>query len=472
MGTVLGRPAPAQKRGVVNVPATALVPMIKHLRRFLYPYLPLFGRSENRTNADLTIQGLLSNLPRKSVEPLAEFHDVPRRALQRFVGAGSWRYGPLIDLLCEQVARELGRPDGVLIIDPTSFPKKGTDSVGVARQWCGRLGKVENCQVGVFLSYASSEGHTLIDERLYLPEEWCGDAARRERCYVPEGVVFRTSWELADEMLAARAPSIPHAWILGDDEFGRPGEFRDRLDTRGERYMLDVPSTTSVKVLGQVPHPGRRPNPVHASAWAEALEPKDWTLYTVRDGAKGPLQVEAAWTRVLTNRAHEGRKPNWSREEILLVIRTVGQCVETKYLLTNAGVDCPLEEKVRAACTRWRVEDCFERAKGEVGLAQYEVRSWTGWHHHMTLSLIALWCLVLEHRQMRRPFFPLHRSAGALLHWRVPARPRSGRRRAGGQDQPETDAERTGADSTLGPSARTARGQANSASVVSYDVAQ
>lgn len=407
------------QRGVVEVPAKALVPLVGNLKDFLVPYLPLFGLKERQVNATRAVQGFLSNIPRKSAEPIAEFHGVPRRAMQKFVGAGPWDDAFIVDRLNEEVSDVLGEDEGVLIVDPSGFPKKGEHSVGVARQWCGRLGKVENCQVGVFLSYASSKGHTLIDERLYLPEDWANDEDRRAECYVPGSVVFRTSWELALELIGDRASAMPHSWVAGDDEFGRVGEFRDRLTARSERYMLDIPSDTHGQIIGQKPHAGRRPNPVCVSTWMKSLKRRDWDAFTVRDGTKGPLQVQATWTRIVTNRRPDKKKGDWSRDEILVVVRTAGQKPETKYCLTNAEPGTPFEDLVKAACTRSRVEDCIERAKGEVGLAQYEVRSWTGWHHHMTLGLLSLWFLVKEHHRLRRLFPPLHGSASPLLRGRA-----------------------------------------------------
>lgn len=447
------RAAVARSRRVVKVAPKELVPTLGRLRRHLRPFLPLFaGRSEVRQNAAMAVEGLLSGLPRKSVEPIAEFHNEPRRALQRFVGAGGWRDEPLVDRLVAEVEEELGCADGALIVDGSGFPKKGTESVGVKRQWCGRLGKVENCQVGVFLAYASREGHTLVDERLYLPEEWASSPSRREKCYVPETVEFRKAWELADEMIAARSASLPHGWVLGDDEFGRVTAFRDRLAARGERYMLDVPANTHVRIRGQKPHAGRPPGPIEAREWAAAHVTKaDWTLYTVRNGAKGPYQVEVAWTRVDTKRDPDKKKSPWDREETLLVIRTVAQQPEVKYCLSRAVPDVPIEKKVQAACSRSKIEDCLERAKGEVGLDEYEVRSWTGWHHHMTLGLLALWFLVKEHRRLRRRFPPLHGSAGPLHRRR--AHPRSRPRRAdpGDTGESKTHAERGVEAASLGP---------------------
>jgi SRSO17 transposase len=458
MGTILGPQQVASRGLAVSVEPKALASLVKRLNEFLRPYLPLFGRPERQVQARRAVQGLLSDLERKSAEPIAELHGQPRRAMQHFIGAGPWSDQLVLDLLVDQVADELGSVDGVLIIDPTSFPKKGTESVGVGRHWCGRLGKIDNCQVGVFLGYASKKGHTLVDCRLYLDEGWAADKARREKCYVPKAVVFQRSWELAAELITCRAASLPHRWIVADEEFGRPTEFRDLLAARGERYMLEVPCTTSVKVLGQVPHAGRRPNPKSVSEWAEGLPKKGWKLFTVRDGTKGPLQVWAAWTRVVTKDDPSKKKSPWTRKESLLVIKTVGQQPQTKYFLCNAEESVTLQEMVQAACTRWRVEDSFERAKGQVGLHHYEVRSWTGWHHHMTLGMMALWFLVREHSHLHESFPPSDRSAAPGLLGCGPS-PASHARPALCGGPATAHAERTGAPSPLGQRESPPRGR-------------
>lgn len=456
MGTIL-EPQPVASRGLaVSVEPKALATLVKRLNEFLKPFLPVFGRPERQLQARRAIQGFLSDLERKSAEPIAELHGQPRRAMQHFIGAGPWSDQLVLDLLVDQVADELGSVDGALLIDPTSFPKKGTESVGVGRHWCGRLGKIDNCQVGVFLGYASGKGHTLVDCRLYLDEEWAADKARREKCYVPKGVVFQRSWELAAELIACRASSLPHRWIVADEEFGRPTEFRDLLAARGERYMLEVPCNTSVKVLGQVPHPGRRPDPRPVSEWAEGLPKKAWKLFTVRDGTKGPLQVWAAWTRVVTKDDPSKKKSTWTRMERLLVIKTVGQQPQTKYFLNNAEQSVTLQEMVQAACTRWRVEDSFERAKGQAGLHHYEVRSWTGWHHHMTLGMMALWFLVREHRYLCVSFPPSDSSAASLVSGGRTAPPPHARP-VGGGDQPAPPPQRASAVPSLGHGHRGAR---------------
>ncbi len=269
----------------------------------------------------------------------------------------------------------------------------------MARQWCGRLGKQDNCQLGVFLAYAAPGGYAPLDRRLYLPEDWAADAGRRQKCHVPEAVTFQESWRIAIDLLERCRKDLPHAWVSGDDEMGRPAQFRGWLRRHGERYVLDVPCNTNVRDLERRRPPRRRAGRgrkrevpfCRADAWAARQPDSRWTRLTVRDGERGPLQVDAMMVRVRTK---EDRRVG--PEERLVVTRTVEAKPQTHYSLSNAGPDVPLSELVRVRFTRHRIEEVFGAAMGEVGLGQYEVRSWVGWHHHMTLSLLALWFLILE----------------------------------------------------------------------------
>jgi SRSO17 transposase len=372
------------------------------LTAFLERYLPRFYRIEQRSTATLVIRGHLSGLERKTCEPIAIEAGLPRKPIQFFVGAGKWNDEAVMAELREHVCEELADPDGVVVIDPSAFPKKGTESCGVARQWCGRLGKVDNCQVGVFLAYTTSAGYAPLDRRLYLPEEWAGDEARRKKCHVPPGVKFQEKWQIALDLLDRSLPGLPHGWIVGDDEFGRPAEFRAALRLREERYVLDVPCNTTVRDLErQRPrrrHAGRgrkREVPFRrADVWASSQPESRWKRIEVRSGEKGPLLVDAMMVRVRAKQ--DGRI---GPEERLVVIRPVGES-RTDYALTNAGPEIPLTEVVRAQRQRHRIEEVFEAGNGEAGLDHYEVRSWVGWHHHMTLSLVALWFLCLERRRV------------------------------------------------------------------------
>jgi SRSO17 transposase len=372
------------------------------LTAFLQRYLPCFYRSEQRGTAALVIRGRLGGLERKTSEPIAIEAGLPRKPIQFFVGSGKWDDEAVMAELRAHVGEELAAPDGVVVVDGSAFPKKGTESCGVARQWCGRLGKVDNCQAGVFLAYAAQGGYAPLDRRLYLPEDWAGDGARREKCHVPPEVAFREKWQIALELLDRSLPGLAHGWITGDDELGRASEFRAALRLRGERYVLDVPCDTTVRDLERRRPPRKRAGvgrkrevPFRrADAWAAAQPESRWERIEVRPGEKGPLLVDAMTVRV---RAKRDRRVG--PEERLVVIRPVGES-RVDYALTNAGPEVPLAEVVRAQRQRHRVEEMFGAGNGEAGLDHYEVRSWVGWHHHMTLSLVALWFLCLERRHV------------------------------------------------------------------------
>ena len=258
-----------------------------------------------------------------------------------------------------------------MVIDPSAFPKKGTESCGVGRQWCGRLGKVDNCQVGVFLAYAAPAGYAPLDRRLYLPEDWAADEARREKCHVPPAIKFQEKWRIALDLLDRSLPGLPHGWIAGDDEFGRSAEFRAALRRRKERYVLDVPCNTTVRDL-EAPPPRRRKTGrgrkrkvpfQRADAWATRQPESRWTRLTVRDGEKGPLEVDAMTVRVRTK---QDRRVG--PEERLVVMRTVGES-RIDYALSNAGPEVPLAEVVGAQRQRHRIEEVFagRQRRGRAG---------------------------------------------------------------------------------------------------------
>jgi SRSO17 transposase len=372
------------------------------LTGFLQRYLPKFYRTEQRDNATTVIRGLLSGLERKSCEPIAIEAGLARKPIQFFVGAGKWDDEDVMAELRTHVREEFAEPEGVVVIDPSGFPKKGTESCGVDRQWCGRLGKVDNCQVGVFLAYATKDGYAPLDRQLYLPKDWADDPARREKCHVPEEVEFQETWRIALDLLDRSLPGLAHGWIVGDDELGRAAEFRAGLRQRSERYVLDVPCNTTVRDLEERRPPqkaagvGRqREVPFQrADDWAASQPDSRWERVAVRDGEKGPLEVDAM---IVSVRTKEDRRIG--PEERLVVMRPVGES-RIDYALTNASPEVPLAEVVRAQRQRHRIEEVFGAGKGEVGLDHYEVRSWVGWHHHITLCLVALWFLCLERRRV------------------------------------------------------------------------
>ncbi len=372
------------------------------LEQFMEPFVDSLARKEQVGHALTFVRGLLSDVEHRNVESIAYRFGQERLPLQWFIGVSKWDCQPLHEELTRQIGRDLGDPDGVLVFDPSSFPKSGRESVGVARQWCGRLGKVENCQVAVYLGYVSRHEHALVDTRLYLPREWTNDKVRMKKAGVPQGTKYRTRHELALKMLDQHGAKLPHRWITGDDEMGRPYWFRRDLQQRGEQYLLAVPCNTLIRDLEvEPPAPkgkGRPPNRpwVRVDRWLAAQPATAGTPLDVRDGAKGPLLIEILKRRVAAHTDKRRQAP----DEVLVAIRYRDRdnqrVVKTDYYLSNASAETPLTEFARAAKAEHRIEECIQRCKSEAGLGDYEVRNWVGWHHHQTLSLIATWFLVSE----------------------------------------------------------------------------
>jgi len=223
--------------------------MVDRLRDFVVPYQRSLETEAGKRNVHLYLEGLLSHLPRKNAEEIAGLVNVERLVIQQFIGTAPWDHRPLVKVLVGEVVDRLGEPDGVIAFDPSSFPKRGTHSVGVKRQWCGHRGKVDNCQVGVYMGYVSHHEHALLDFRLSLPEDWTRDPQRRQECHVPEDVEYRTRHAQCLEMLDLWGEQIPHGWVTGDDELGRHSRFRQQLRERSERYVLGLPCTTTMRDL-------------------------------------------------------------------------------------------------------------------------------------------------------------------------------------------------------------------------------
>jgi SRSO17 transposase len=396
--------------------------MVDRLGEFVVPYQQALATAADQHPMHLYLQGLLSHLPRKNAEAIAAWVDVERQVLQDFIGTAPWEHRPLLQVLVGQVADRLGEPDGIIAFDPSSFPKRGTHSVGVKRQWCGHRGKVDNCQVGVFMGYVSQHDHVLLDFRLSLPEEWARDEQRRRACHVPSEICYQTRQEQCLEMLEAWGEQVPHGWVTGDDELGRHTRFRQDLRERGERYLLGVPCTTTLRDL-EAPLPeysgrGRRPKAPWQSVtqWRQGLDADAWTYLTVRDGEKGPVAIEMVKRRVQTRIERKRTGP----EEWLVVTRrplTDDRTLEPRasrdatdqdaryryqYYLSPTWVsEAELEEPSLAELARVIkagacIEASFQRGKGEAGMDEYQVRTWEGWHHHMALTLIAVWFLISE----------------------------------------------------------------------------
>lgn len=376
---------------------------------FLERFLPLFYRKEQRELATVVIAGKLSGLQRKTSEPIAIAAQRHRKPVQQFVGAGAWDDEAVMAEVRQHVDEELGDSSGVLLVDGSAFPKKGTESCGVDRQWCGRLGKLENCQVGVFVGYAGREGHAPLDRRLYLTEEWANSRQRRRKCHVPAEVVFQEKWRIGLDLLE-RCGDVQHGWIAADDEFGRVTAFRQALRQRRERYVVDVPGNTLIRELRS--EGGRKTCFERVDAWAARQPASRWQKIVIRPGEKGELVVRALTALVQTkDEDHRAGRP-----ERVLVVRPIATGGDASYALSNARGDVSLAELVRVKSERHRIEEMFQEGKGEVGLAHYEVRSWVGWHHHMTLSMLALWFLSLERRRWGEKSTRPHRVATPTDH--------------------------------------------------------
>jgi SRSO17 transposase len=376
--------------------------LLPRLNQFVLPFVGSLLEPEQKQHSVEYMSGLLSGLRRKTGEGIAYLHDQERQGIQKFIGYVPWDHQPLLATLASQVGQELGEADGVIVFDPSAFAKKGTKSVGVGRQWCGRLGKVENCQVGVYMGYVTRIEHAIANVRLYLPEDWAKDKARRAEAGIPKTIRFQTRHQLALEMLKECGGVLPHSWIAGDDEMGRPSAFRLDLRTLGERYLLAVPSNTLIRDI-EAPAPvysGRGPHPknpfMRVDKWCSMLPEDAWTKIDVRDGEKGPLVIEAVKCRVQARTDTGGTGP----DEVLFITRTrqPDNTYKIDYYLSNATADVTLSELARVATAAHRIEECFRRAKGEAGLADYQVRTWIAWHHHQTLSLLAAWFLNKETR--------------------------------------------------------------------------
>jgi SRSO17 transposase len=399
---------------------------LARVRAYAAPYRARMDEEQQGLHLEQMLAGLTSSLERKSTEPIALMHGVPRHHLQHFIGQSSWDEKPLRQLQWKEVHDELGQDDGALVIDGSATPKKGTATVGVARQWCGRLGKVESCVLGVYGVYVGKEEHAvLVDSQLYLPEAWAKDRARREAAKIPPQASYRTVPELAKEMLFRLDGPLRFSWVLGDDELGRVKGLRDLCFLLGKNYILDVPENTvmvRVKTSGRL---GRRSYTARelSRRWPKAT----WEELWVRDGEKGPLEVRALAVPVATARG-AGRVV----AETLVVIETRDGS-QRWYCLAKTHGAVGLAELVRRARQRHHAERVFGEAKGEVGLDHFEVRSWLGWHHHMTLCQLAHWFLVREKRRLGEKSRGADGEPGAAgaRPAAVPAAERGAKRRAG-----------------------------------------
>jgi SRSO17 transposase len=375
-------------------------------------FAPLFGRTEARERSEQYLRGLLvQQTDRRNAENLAEsVAGATARSLQRFLTESPWDDAPVIDRLQAQVGQRLNQPTGVYVLDDTGFPKQGKKSVGVARQYSGTLGKVGNCQVAVFLAYVSAQGHALVDKALYLPGAWTDDRDRCRAAGVPEEIGYQTKAELGLGLLhrARQAGHLQAKWVTGDSGYGEVPTLRDALDLEGWRYVLEVPSITYVFTeAAQVGIPawsgrGRKPTQprllageptAHSvQAVADRLPAAAWQKLTVAEGAQGERIHQFAALRVWESREGLPGRACW------LLVRRDLDGSELKYYLSNAPDDTPWLRLAQVAAMRWPIETEFQTEKGETGLDEYQVRTWLGWHHHITMALLA--GLFLLHLQL------------------------------------------------------------------------
>lgn len=340
---------------------------------------PHFVRSEPRQRVRAYLAGLLSPIERKNGWQLAEQAGEPTpTGMQRVLSGAHWDAHAVRDDLRAYVVEHFGDPAAVLIVDETGFLKKGTRSVGVQRQYSDTAGRIENCQIGVLLAYASCHGRTFLDRELYLPQDWAEDAARREEAGVPQETTFQTKPRLARTMLErARDAGVPVGWVTADEIYGGDRRLRRWLEETEQPFVLAIKRSEPLWVASEHGPAQRR-----ASAIAASLAAEDWQRLSAGQGAKGPRLYD--WARVPIRPLHE---PGWAHW--LLVRRSLRDPEDLAYYVCFAPVGATLEGFVQVAGTRWAIEECIETAKGEVGLDQYEVRKWDGWYRHITLALFA-----------------------------------------------------------------------------------
>jgi SRSO17 transposase len=375
-----------------------------------------FFRSESREHFYNYMAGQFSDLERKSIEPIAlSIEDGNVRALQRFVSDAPWDDDKIINKYRSLVNDDLGSPDGALIFDETSFVKKGDDSIGVGRQYCGTIGKVDNCQVGVFAAYVSDHGYALIDKRLFIPEIWFTQPYRdrRKKCKLPQDAVFKTKPELAADMLQGLVVEklLPFKYILADTIYGESPEFIEAADALPDiTYMVQVKKNTQVWAKQPVTVTKKyrwggqtktktvvaddESKPISVEFLARNLNDYFWYRRTVSEGTKGPIVYEFTRRKVILSSEGLPKKTVW-----LLVRRTIADKPEYSYFISNASASVRLKTLVWLSGLRWAIEQCFEETKTELGMDHYEVRKYMGWHHHILTCMMAhffLWHLKIR----------------------------------------------------------------------------
>jgi SRSO17 transposase len=392
-------------------------------------FVRLFGRRESREHSLVYLKGLLSNLERKSVEPIAlrfaqgsEGDAAAQKevvALQGFLTNSPWEAGDVFAEIQAVFAEEFVPSTSqwsigtVGVVDESGFVKAGTQSVGVARQWCGRLGNTANCQVGVFLTGVTPAGVSLLDAQLFLTQEWIADRPRRKKTRVPNEVEFRTKPEIAVEMIrrTLAAGKVRFDWIIADELYGDSGGLLDALEAISQRYVLEVKNNTLVWTVDPATLPGSTPGPKKrrklgsyryhevrsAREIVADLSPDAWQPLKLREGAKGPLVFEFAAVRVWAMRHKRPGPPIW-----LLFRRSLEETPEVKYYVSNASEETPWQQLAMVTGTRVRVEEYFEDGKMHMGMTDCEARAWSSWHHHMALVAMAHLYVTLTKRDLQK----------------------------------------------------------------------
>jgi len=389
---------------------------LDELQTFHEAFRSCLVRSEPRQHFFHYMAGQFSLLERKSIEPMAIHIDGGNiRGMQRFISDDVWNEPQMQHIDHGMVAHDMGEPQGVLIFDESGFVKKGQESVGVARQYCGTIGKVDNCQVGVFAAYASAKGYALVDQRLFLPESWfdADHAERRAKCRVPQDVTFYSKPELAANMLRAIQDEglLPFRYIAADSLYGNSPVFLDAMEACvGSIYMVGISSETRCWLkrpqtqlhtyrYGGESHTQRvlapsSPSPKSVATLAQSLRPHVWYRRTVSEGSKGPIEYEFARKRVTLCKDGLPDRTVW-----LVIKGSVGTSPRSWYSISNAPASATLGLFVWLSGRRWAIEQGFEESKSELGMDYYEVRTFTGWHHHMLVTMLAhffLWRLTIR----------------------------------------------------------------------------
>ena len=389
---------------------------INELKGFHEVFRDCFHRSESRGHFYRYMVGQFSELERKSIEPIAlNVEEGNVRPMQRFISDAEWKEDEILNKYHNLVNEDFGTADGALIFDETGFPKKGNESIAVSKQYCGSIGKVENCQVGVFSAYASPYGYGLLDKRLFIPQKWFSDdyKLRRKKCKLPENTEFKTKPQLAVAMLnnIVEEEIIPFKYVLADSLYGTSPEFIEAVESCEDKtYFVQVPEDTrcwlkrpitrekQYKYKGEIRSrtilEKTAKKPITVSALARNINNYFWYRRKVSEGTKGPIEYEFTRRRIILSNNDLPQKTLW-----LIMRRSIDDQPVYNYYLSNAPTSARLSLFVWLSGIRWAVEQCFEETKSELGMDHYEVRKYTGWHHHILTCMLAhffLWHLKIR----------------------------------------------------------------------------